>query len=101
MVFVIKLTIIVERAQYEPYLPAHLAYLQDLKARGALLLSGPFADRTGGMVIITANSREEAEALAQADPLVANQVDRYELREWLITEGQPHDIVVQRIPSGQ
>ncbi|MFL5805937.1 MAG: YciI family protein [Roseiflexaceae bacterium] len=98
MISIIKLTIVVDRAAYEPYLPAHLAYLQELKARGVLLLSGPFADRTGGMVVIQAASRAEAEAIAQADPLVANQVDTYELREWLITEGQPEDIVVQRGP---
>ena len=75
MIYVITLTIVVDRAIYEPHLPAHLAYLQELKARGALLLSGPFADRTGGMVLISATSRSEAEAIAEADPLVANQVD--------------------------
>ena len=96
MIYMIKLTIVVDRALYEPHLPAHFAYLQDLKARGALLLSGPFADRTGGMLLIQAASREEAEAIAQADPLVANQVDRYELREWLITDGRPEDIAVRR-----
>jgi uncharacterized protein len=98
MIYIIKLTIIVDRIVYEPYLPAHLAYLQDLKGRGVLLLSGPFVDRTGGMVVIRAASRAEAEAIAQADPLVANQVDSYELREWLITAGQPEDILVQRGP---
>jgi uncharacterized protein YciI len=77
-------------------LPAHFAHLDALKARGALLLSGPFADRTGGLVLIEAPSREAAEAIAQADPLVANKVDSYELREWLIPDGRPEDIVVQR-----
>lgn len=97
MTFVIKLTIVVDRAIYEPYLPAHRDYLEELKARGVLLLSGPFTDRGGGMLLITATSRGEAEAIAQADPLVANRVDTYELREWLITEGRPEDIVVQRV----
>jgi uncharacterized protein YciI len=96
MIYMIKLTIVVDRAIYEPYLPAHLAYLQDLKARGVLLLSGPFTDRTGGMVLISAASRTEAETIAQADPLVANRVDTYELREWLITDGRPEEIVVVR-----
>jgi uncharacterized protein YciI len=96
MIYMIKLTIVVDRAFYEPYLPAHLAYLRDLKARGVLLLSGPFTDRTGGMVLISAASRTEAEAIAEADPLVANRVDTYELREWLITDGRPEEIVVVR-----
>jgi uncharacterized protein len=96
MIYMIKLTIVVDRAIYEPHLPAHLAYLQSLKTRGALLLSGPFADRTGGMVVVNAASYAEAEAIAQADPLVANQVDSYELREWRITDGRPEEIVVMR-----
>jgi uncharacterized protein YciI len=96
MIYMIKLTIVVDRAVYEPHLPAHLAYLQELKARGVLLLSGPFADRAGGMVLISAASRAEAETIAEADPLVANRVDSYELREWLITDGRPEEIVVMR-----
>jgi uncharacterized protein YciI len=96
MIYMIKLAIVVDRAVYEPHLPAHFAHLAELKARGALLLSGPFTDRTGGMVLIQAASREEAEAIAQADPLVASRVDTYELREWLITDGRPEDIEVQR-----
>jgi uncharacterized protein YciI len=96
MIYMIKLTIVVDRAVYEPHLPAHIAYLRQLKARGALVLSGPFADRTGGMVLVSAASRAEAESIADADPLVANRVDTYELREWLITDGRPEDIVVMR-----
>jgi uncharacterized protein YciI len=88
MIFMIKLTIIVDRAIYEPHLPAHFEHLRALKARGALLLSGPFADRSGGLLLIEAASRAEAEEIAQADPLVANNVDSYELREWLITDGR-------------
>jgi uncharacterized protein YciI len=96
MIYMIKLTIVVDRAVYEPYLAAHIAYLQELKARGTLVLSGPFGDRTGGMVLVNAASRAEAESIAEADPLVANRVDVYELREWLITDGRPEDIVVMR-----
>lgn len=87
--YLIRLTIIVDRAQYEPYLPAHLDYLRGLKQKRILLLSGPFADRSGGMVLIRAASREEAEAIAQNDPLVRNGVDTYEIREWVITDGNP------------
>jgi uncharacterized protein len=99
MVYVIMLTIVVDRAIYEPHLPEHLAYLRTLKERGVLLLSGPFADRSGGMVVVSAASLEEAEALAQADPLVARGLDRYEIRGWRITDGQPALIPVERPPS--
>ena len=87
--FVYKLRIIVDRALYEPYLPAHLAYLAELDAAGVLVLSGPFADRTGGLIIVRAPSLEAARAIAEADPLVLNEVDSYELHEWTITAGDP------------
>lgn len=92
--FVIKMTIQVDRAIYEPYLPEHLRYLKELKQRGVLLLSGPFRDRTGGMVMIRAESWDEAEAIAQADPFIRSGVDSYELHEWILTDGEPDNIVL-------
>ncbi len=90
----IKLTIVVDRATYEPHLPAHLDYVQELKRRGILVLSGPFEDRTGGMVLVQADSYEAAEEIARHDPLVSSGVDRYELREWRITDGLTENVIV-------
>jgi hypothetical protein len=87
--YIYLLTIIVERSVYEPHLPAHGAYLQQLDAAGTLVLSGPFADRKGGMVMIRAESEAAAREIAEADPLVRAGVDRYELRQWRITGGAP------------
>lgn len=85
--YIYLLTIVVERSVYEPHLPAHRAYLQQLDAAGALVLSGPFGDRKGGMVMVRAESEAAARALAEADPLVRQGVDTYELRHWRITGG--------------
>lgn len=97
--FIITLTIIVDRATYEPFLPAHLEYLAALKQAGSLLLSGPFLNRTGGMVIVQAESLQAAEEIARNDPLVQNGVDSYELTEWLITDGVPEAIEIHRRSS--
>lgn len=94
--FIIIYTIQVDRATYEPYLPKHLEYLQQLNQQGHLLLSGPFADRTGGMVLIQANSWDEAEAIARADPFVSSGVDSYQLREWILTDGKPQHIEISK-----
>lgn len=96
-IYMIKLTIVVDRATYDPHLPDHLAYLHDLKQRGHLVLSGPFGDRTGGIVLIQAKDDDEAHAIAQADPLVSSGVDTYELREWQITNGVLENITFQRL----
>lgn len=85
--YVYLLTIVVDRSAYEVHLPAHREYLQQLDAAGVLVLSGPFADKRGGMVLIRAASEDAARAVAERDPLVAAGVDTYELRQWRITGG--------------
>ncbi len=94
--FVYILRIVVDRAIYEPHLPAHLDYLSRLDRDGKLVLSGPFADRTGGMILVRASSLEEARAIAEADPLVAAGVDTYDLREWRLTGGDVARVTLER-----
>ncbi len=96
LTYLVLLTIIVDRAIYEPHLPDHLEHLAVLKAAGQLLLSGPATDRTGGFLLLQADSPAAAEALVQRDPLVARGLDRYEIREWRITDGQPDRIIPTR-----
>ena len=95
--FVYLLRIVVDRATYEPHLPAHLAYLDHLDAAGSLVLSGPFGDRTGGMIMVRAASLEAARAIAEADPLVSAGVDVYNLHEWRLTGGNPSRIIIERV----
>ena len=50
----------------------HVAYLEALNANGALKFAGPFLDAggnpCGSLVVVEANDRTEAEAVAGADP---------------------------------
>lgn len=62
--------------------PAHLDYLDKLYKENKVVMAGPFADKKGGMVIYRADSPEEAKALAETDPVVAEGARTLELREW-------------------
>ncbi|PYI51036.1 YciI family protein [Paenibacillus flagellatus] len=62
--------------------PAHLDYLDKLYKENKVVMAGPFADKKGGMVIYRADSAEEAQKLAEADPVVAEGARTLELREW-------------------
>ena len=59
--------------------PAHLERLEALAKQGRLVLAGPFSDKTGSLVVIEADSIEEAEAFAREDPYtihgIFNRVD--------------------------
>ncbi|WP_379143929.1 YciI family protein [Paenibacillus sp. sgz500992] len=69
----------------------HVRHLQELERSGQLVMCGPFSDAPGGMVIIRAESREEAVAIAERDPYILSGVRSYELRTWdLSHEGNKH-----------
>ena len=54
--------------------PAHLKRLQTLEAQGRLVCAGPFGDQTGSLMIIEADSLQEAEAFAQEDPYLKHGI---------------------------
>ena len=56
------------------YRPAHLAKLDVLHAQQRVILAGPLTDGTGSLIVISADSLAEAEALAKEDPYTVNGV---------------------------
>jgi uncharacterized protein YciI len=68
--------------------PDHLAHLAKLEADGSLVLAGPLADLSGGIIILSAPDQAAAQALVDADPYTRLEVTKdRELREWKITVG--------------
>ena len=53
---------------------AHLANLEPLDRQGRILLAGPFTDQAGSLIIIEANSLEEASQIAQKDPYTVHGI---------------------------
>ena len=55
--------------------PAHVAFLDKLNAEGALAFAGPFLDAEGkpcgSLVVVKADTIEDAEAMLAADPYQA------------------------------
>jgi uncharacterized protein YciI len=63
--------------------PAHQSYARTIKAKGELIMSGPFADGSGALFIYRAQSKDEAMALVLEDPYHAEGVfETYALSEW-------------------
>ncbi len=60
---------------------AHLTRLEELDSKKRLILAGPFADRTGSLIVFEAGSLKEARHWAEADPYVQKNVfSRYEVK---------------------
>ena len=47
---------------------AHLAYIRDLKAKGKVVAGGPVVSFTWALLLLRADSLDEAKALAENDP---------------------------------
>ena len=60
--------------------PQHLEFLDANKE--SIFARGPFRDGAGGLVIYTAETLEEASALARRDPYVVHGARSLEVHEW-------------------
>jgi uncharacterized protein YciI len=72
----------------------HLAFQHELQNRGIMFGAGPFADDAEqdwegeGMVIIRADSLEEATKIAESDPMHSSGARSFRIRPWLLNEGK-------------
>jgi uncharacterized protein len=64
------------------YRPQHMDFLAENEKAGKIFARGRFSDNSGGMVIYIASSFEEAEKIAQSDPLFSSGARTLELHEW-------------------
>ena len=64
------------------YHSQHIDFLTQNEKAGKIFARGRFNDNSGGMIIYIAPSFEEAEKLAQSDPLVVNGARTLEMHEW-------------------
>ena len=76
-------------ARRAPFREAYLQLLNDAKARGMLVMSGPLGDPPdGALLICVAESATAVEDLAKADPYVtAGLITGWRVRPWNIVIG--------------
>lgn len=93
--FVVETVLASTPQDMQATLPAHLAYQKEQEAAGKLFLAGPLSDVAGdnmsggGLIIYRATSMEEAQSLAENDPMHAEGKRTFTLRKWLVNEGSP------------
>ncbi len=94
--YVIETTGVPERAEdAASYMPSHLAHQVELEKRGILFGAGGLRSENpeagapaSGLIIIRANSFEEARQIADSDPMHANGLRTYTIRRWSLNEGR-------------
>lgn len=69
---------------------AHLARLDALAVEGRLVLAGPFGDGSGSLMVIAADSLDEARAFAETDPYLTGGVfDAVDVRPFVQVRPEP------------
>jgi uncharacterized protein len=67
------------------YWEEHAQFMDSLFEAGRVILGGPFSDRTGSLVIVTAENAAEVQELFQVDPWTEHDVLVVaEVKEWVI-----------------
>ena len=84
-----KFAVIVDYSSDDPKAPvvrpAHRAYLTEQLANGKLVISGPFTDGGGALIVYEADTKEQVAALMDADPFVKEGV----FKSWVIRPWNP------------
>ncbi|MGP0072708.1 MAG: YciI family protein [Bryobacteraceae bacterium] len=63
--------------------PSHREYLTGLQQQGKLVISGPFSDDRGGLLVYEADTAAEVEKLIAEDPFAIQGVFvSWEVRPW-------------------
>jgi len=89
-----KFAVIVDYDANDPQVPVvrpvHREYLTKLREAGKLAISGPFTDSGGALIVLEADSKEEAAAIVAVDPFVKAGV----FKSWVIRPWNP--VIVNR-----
>ncbi len=71
-----------DRPLSEQPLRQHIDYLLSLHAANQLIMGGPFADESGGLVILSVADSAEAEQLVADDPAVVGEILKATIQGW-------------------
>lgn len=88
-IFAVQYTYIDDAQRVATFRFEHREHLSELHREGTLLLSGPLGDGPGALLVVTAESAEDALAKLDGDPLKRERliVDRV-AREWTVVIGE-------------
>jgi uncharacterized protein YciI len=75
---------IVEKKIFDRHVPAHIAFVRDLIAKGHKAKTGYWGEFGGGMLLFEADSLEQAKEIVAQDPLIQNGCVEFELHEWCV-----------------
>jgi uncharacterized protein YciI len=80
--FIIELLYKAELSEIDASMADHVAFLNEQYAAGRFVVSGRKIPRDGGIIVATAASRAELEAIVAEDPFVARGLAEFRIVEF-------------------
>ena len=84
--YIVSLNYVKEVSEVEKYLEEHVKFLEKYYEMGKFICSRRKNPRTGGVILLNAESLAEVEKIILEDPFNANEIAEYEITEFFPTK---------------
>lgn len=84
--YIVSLNYIKEVSEVEKYLEEHVKFLEKYYEMEKFICSGRKNPRTGGVILLNAESLAEVEKIILEDPFNINEIAEYEITEFFPTK---------------
>lgn len=84
--YIVSLNYVKAVSEVEKYLEEHIKFLEKYYEMGKFICSGRKNPRTGGVILLNAESLAEVEKIILEDPFNANEIAEYEITEFFPTK---------------
>ena len=84
--YIVSLNYIKEVSEVEKHLEEHIKFLEKYYEMGKFICLGRKNPRTGGVILLNAESLSEVEKIILEDPFNINEIAEYEITEFFPTK---------------
>ena len=84
--YIVSLNYVKTVSEVEKYLGEHIKFLEKYYGMGKFICSGRKNPRTGGVILLNAESLSEVEKIILEDPFNINEIAEYEITEFFPTK---------------
>ena len=84
--YIVSLNYVKAVGEVEKYLEEHIKFLEKYYGMGKFICSGRKNPRTGGVILLNAESLSEVEKIILEDPFNINEIAEYEITEFFPTK---------------
>ncbi len=96
--YLVLLRYVVELAEVDRHIDAHVAYLKKYYALGKFVVSGRKVPRTGGVILVSCADRNELNSILEDDPFFGAKVAEYDVVEFEPTMTAPGFEKLKELP---